>query len=86
MSAFTEVRDDCFRWRTFNYDADVDENIENSYRVHIRERDEVYSQIETSKRELRSGGRKKRRPQFHDEAHRRIVRDYFGYKKVLALQ
>ena len=83
MSAYSEVGDDCYRWRTFNYDADADDELEKSFRVHLRERDELYKQIATCKRKLRSGGRRKRSPQYHDEAHRRIVRDYFGYKKVV---
>ena len=83
MSNFSELREESHIWATQGYDADVDDEAEKSYRIHIRERDELLVRLETCKRKLRSSGRKKRRPQYHDEAHKRIIRDYFGYKAVV---
>ena len=83
MSTLSELREESHVWATQDYDADADDEAEKSYRIHIRERDELLVQLETRKRKLRSCGRKKRRPQYHDEAHTRIIRDYFGYKAVI---
>lgn len=83
MSTYSEVRDDLFRWRTLDYDADADEQNVRSYRLHIRQRDELRAQIAICKRKLRSGGRKRHKKAYHEDSHKRIIRDYFGSKSVV---
>ena len=77
MTLFSELREESYRWATQTYDADADDEAEKSYRLHIRERDELLIKRAICKRKLRSGGRRKRRPQYHDEAHKRICRTIF---------
>ena len=83
MSSFSEYREGSNIWATLNYDADADDEAEKSYRLHNRELETLLFRQAACKRKLRAGGRKKRRPQYHDEAHKRIIRDYFGYKAVI---
>ena len=83
MSTFSEVREDGYRWDTFNYDADVDDDLEKSYRGHLVDLEVQLALQATCKRKLQSGGRNKRRKPFHKEAHKRIIRDYFGHKAVV---
>ena len=59
MSTFSELRKESYRWATKNYDADADDEAEKSYRLHIRERDELLVKQATCKRKLRSSSRKK---------------------------
>ena len=85
MATFSELREECYRWANVDSDsdADADEEIEKSYRKHAQEIDELNARLATLQRKLQRGGRKRRRKTYHREAHRRIFRDYFGYKAVV---
>ena len=83
MTTFSEVREECYRWATFDYDADVDKEPENNYKAHLLELDVLLAAQAACKRKLESGGRNKRRPQYLKAAHKRIIKDYSGYKEVI---
>ena len=85
MATFNELREESYRWATVNSDsdADADEETEKSYRKHNHEIDELKARLAALRRRLERGGRKKRSKTYHREAHRRIYRDYFGFKAVV---
>ena len=39
MTTYSQIRKDCHRWATFDYDANVDNELVKSYTAHFREVD-----------------------------------------------